>query len=819
MTKKKAVILVTSFTFLLLLSSIIVLSLSLYRNKHSTLISEVRIPDSKAIVLFLSSTENSFSFAMEQAGIRSLLIEENISLEEEYYKPDFYNRTQMDSYFLERIKALNSRQKFKGVIVSGGLACQFAKNHAEEMFPGVPVVFFDSGSNSLAEELSEEKNFYGFKENIYLYKTIQVARKCFPEAKKFTAIYDTSDLSLEQWSIFWQITENMNVEVTGINTSLYSRPKLSQLLSQQPKDTVIFYLGAYIDSLKIEYSVLEQISLITQSTNLPVFGYNSFGLGHGLIGGNMTDYKTLGKKSAALLTHLINGDEVQQKLFGAEESIFCVDYKMLSKYGINRKVLPSNTMIVNMQKKFNRKTGMYFGVMGILLSILIFAVLFSIILILEIRNRKDLESSHAKMEYMVEHDYLTKLPNRIKARDIYGKLVASQKKFAVILFDVDNFKSINDIYSHACGDEVLRTISTRILSLMVDGIFFASRFGGDEFLVFYTQGHLDGESEDLEKLRKVFSLPVKFEDKMVPVNSSFGIVNSTAENVSLDSMIAYADIALYEAKNNGKNKAVFYHEGMSEKIRTSEKIKTILEDAIENDGVQVLYQPQVDLETGEIHGYEALTRLKNAPVSPADFIPVAEDTGLIVKLDRIVTEKVVQQISTWREHGIDLHQVNINYSYGQINDTKYVDFLAGLLKQYDISPSLIGIEITESLFASNKEKTLRLLNQFKDLGVSLALDDFGTGYSSLSYLTYLPVNVVKIDKSLVDNYLSGTRDKFIKNIVRLVHSLEMKLTVEGVEQQWQNEKLKSYHCDYIQGYFYSKPISGKEIEEYTRKFA
>ena len=147
-----------------------------------------------------------------------------------------------------------------------------------------------------------------------------------------------------------------------------------------------------------------------------------------------------------------------------------------------------------------------------------------------------------------------------------------------------------------------------------------------------------------------------------------------------------------------------------------------------------------------------------------------------------------------------------------------VDFLEELLKRYNIPPELICIEITESLFISNKEAVSKLLNEFVKRGISLALDDFGTGYSSLSYLTFLPINVVKIDKSLVDNYLSNEKGDFIKNIVRLVHSLAMKLTVEGVEHQWQNEKLKTFHCDYIQGYYYSKPISGAEIEDFNRKF-
>lgn len=481
-------------------------------------------------------------------------------------------------------------------------------------------------------------------------------------------------------------------------------------------------------------------------------------------------------------------------------------------------VFIGDSNIVSYLQSIGRLRFAMYGLIHVIVSLLGLFIIFAVMAVYEFKKTRELETSHAKLEYLVEHDYLTKLPNRFKFRTMFEKISDSGKDFALILFDIDDFKNINDNNSHTCGDEVLRVISTRLLFLMVNGVFFASRFGGDEFLVLYTSGHLGEDSEDLAKIKKIFDTPVIFENKKINVQSSMGIVNSVPEEKSLDKMISNADIAMYEAKKTGKNKIVFFTNEMKSPFTRTNVIKKILEDAIKNDGINVVYQPQINVETGKIHGYEALMRLKDNILFPSEFIPVAEESGLIIKIDRILTEKVIQQMAQWRDHGIPLFKVSINYSYAQIEDETYVDFVDGLLKQYKIEPKYIGIEVTESLFAGgNKERAMKLFNSFVERGITLALDDFGTGYSSLSYLTYLPVCVVKIDKTLVDNYLDSEKDGFIKNIVRLVHSLKMKLTVEGVEQRWQQEKLKDFKCDYIQGYYYSKPITGNEIEAFVKE--
>ncbi|MCR5605959.1 MAG: EAL domain-containing protein, partial [Treponema sp.] len=441
------------------------------------------------------------------------------------------------------------------------------------------------------------------------------------------------------------------------------------------------------------------------------------------------------------------------------------------------------------------------------------AVLFIIIISYIQTNSFSKALSHSKNEiaFIADHDFLTRLPNRQLANKVLKSLIKSGKDFSLMLIDVDDFKSINDFFSHLCGDSVLRTIAARLNSLMKGGEFFASRFGGDEFILAYTCGHLDSSSKQLNSLRKLLNMPFEYNDKRLFVHTSIGIANSY-EGVDLDMLMANADVALYDAKSSGKNKISFFTEEMQESIFRNEKIARLLENACKYDGFTILYQPLINAKNNKVDGYEALIRLSVMNISPNMFLPIAEDRGMMVQIGRIVTEKVVKQIAQWKSEGIELHRVAINYSSGQLADVDYVRFLKKLLDDYGVSPNYIEIEITESLFMKNRQYANNLFKELSDIGVRLSLDDFGTGYSSLSCLTYLPVETVKIDKSIIDEYLKDEKQSvFVKNIVNLVHSLNMKLTVEGVEEKWQFEKLKEYQCDSVQGYYFSKPVKAVEM--------
>ena len=474
---------------------------------------------------------------------------------------------------------------------------------------------------------------------------------------------------------------------------------------------------------------------------------------------------------------------------------------------------------------------------GITIPIAIILISLIVLMVGLILNSWELYKISDKLAYNSEHDQLTGLPNMTLFEKKLSESIKSDKNFSVLLIDLENFKSINDFNSHEIGDFVLKKVADRLSNIqtMWDSEAFAARHSSDKFIMLITNKQEESETTMVYYIRQALSSPIQIpisdsgksqtlNQKSINLRTSIGIVNSdmVEDRSSVDEYLSAIDIALNEAKSIGKNKYVFFNIEMKRKIVQKAQTAKIIETACKRDEFSVVYQPQINASDGQLHGYEALIRMKNGKLGPAQFIPIAEEDGHIAKIGRIITEKVIRQIAEWRSHGVPLRRVSINYSFGQLEDKEYVSYLVNLMQSYSIPPDLIGIEITESLFMGNKARALEVFEEFRQSNIKVALDDFGTGYSSLSYLIQLPLETVKIDKSMVDTYLhedeagKGGTD-FIQNIVNLVHSLGMKITVEGVEYQWQFDKLKALGCDYIQGYFFSKPLSGKEIESFVPK--
>jgi EAL domain-containing protein (putative c-di-GMP-specific phosphodiesterase class I) len=242
-----------------------------------------------------------------------------------------------------------------------------------------------------------------------------------------------------------------------------------------------------------------------------------------------------------------------------------------------------------------------------------------------------------------------------------------------------------------------------------------------------------------------------------------------------------------------------------------QSVKSIIKKAIENDGFKVVYQPQIAIPSGEVIGYEALLRLENSSISPSDFIGIAEEDGSIIQIGRIVTEAVFKQMYDWKRSGLKLKPVSINFSTVQIQDYEYKNFLFEQLKKYEIDPKLIVIEITESIFLENKETTIAFLNELRSSGIKIAVDDFGTGYSSLSYLTFLPIDTIKLDRTLNIKFLELENISVMDSLISLAHSLNLKVVAEGIEEKEQVKRLIVGKCDVIQGYFFSGPLDAEDV--------
>ena len=769
-------------------------------------------------ILFISSYTDSFESTKEQIkGMNEVFSNRNISLNEDFMDTKSYNSREhiLNFYELLRFKVAN-HTKYDGVLIGDDAALLFIEEFGEELFPQTPIIFFGIDDPELAKRMAKNPYITGSIEITYLSDTLKEALRLFPKTKKIVAVFDDTPTGAgNQKQLNDIIGDFSEYTFEYINSSKLSRIQLQKAIEAVDGDSIFLFLGFFDDADGNVYTLSSCAEMIGKYAHVPIFTKQIMSVGNGPFAGKIIDYEEMGRRAARNMCKVLDGDVKISEIpvYRPLKANFYFDYPQLKQFGIHQWQLPKDSILVN---KGHNYWSEFKKIVVPSASIFFFL---GVLLIFVLSNYREaqftantLERSQRELEFSAGHDYLTGLPNRMLAKKEIDRLINAHQPFALMMLDVDDFKSINDFFGHLCGDEVLREIGRRLNALQTDGDFFACRSGGDEFVLLYRESTIEEGDTKIYYIREVLSSPFVHDGKRIFIRLCIGLMNYDGNGKpSANELVANADSALYKAKANGKNKFVTFNEDMSNELFREKQISLQLEDACKNDGFSVLYQPQIEATNGEIQGYEALVRLSSLNLPPQVFIPIAEKKGLMVQIGRIVTRKVIEQMAEWKKEGRKLNRIAINYSSGQIADTGYVDYLKNLLDENGISSSLITIEVTESLFMSNLNYAQELFKSLSDIGVSLTLDDFGTGYSSLSYLTYLPVDTVKIDKSWIDSYLQEGKDSFIKNIVRLVHSLNMKLTVEGVEEKWQYDKLKEFECDSVQGYYFSKPIIASEV--------
>lgn len=389
--------------------------------------------------------------------------------------------------------------------------------------------------------------------------------------------------------------------------------------------------------------------------------------------------------------------------------------------------------------------------------------------------------------------------------------------YSAILIDLDEFNKINDVCGYDFGNKVLKEIG-KILSATSNSESIVIYSGSDRFLIITFKeknSHSYGE-KILNALRKTLTI----EDTDINLTASIGIYRNV-RGEDIFTTIQNADIALNYAKKQGKNCFIIFNSLMKSEILRISKIEKNLNKAIKNDLLEVYYQPKINLKDEKLIGVEALLRWTDEElgiISPIEFIPIAEKTGIIIELGRYVLKKVCLQIKTWKVRRGNYISVAVNLSAKQFSDTFLPEYLTNILSEYGLQESLLELEVTESAIIENIKSANKMLNEFIKKGIKIAIDDFGAGYSSYNYLINLSLNILKIDKSFIDFInIDLRKNLIIKNIIDLAHILDMKVVAEGVEQEHQVKTLKKYGCDIIQGYYYSKPLCVEAFEEYVIK--
>ncbi|WP_391121849.1 putative bifunctional diguanylate cyclase/phosphodiesterase [Psychrobacillus sp. L3] len=437
----------------------------------------------------------------------------------------------------------------------------------------------------------------------------------------------------------------------------------------------------------------------------------------------------------------------------------------------------------------------------------------------DISHRKVVEK---EIEELTFTDHLTNIANRYSFNEYLNVLINSSKqnecKHAVLFIDLDRFKQINESVGNDSGDLILTEVVNRINGIIRSKDIFA-RYGGDEFLLTLNNIHHQKEAASYaKKISKLLNTPFNINGDEIYITSSIGISIYQQDGISAEKLIHKADKAMYFAKQNGRNQYAFYFEELKSDSKRLLLLESELRKAIQKKEFTIYYQPKVSIEKQEIIGVEALVRWQNEKlgfVSPGEFIPYAEDTGLIIPLSEVIIEKVCLDIIDWRNKGILNLLVSINIASLHFQQDDFIERINSILMQYNCSPNQLELELTERTIMNDTEGIVEKLIKLKNMGFKISIDDFGTGYSSLSYLNRFPLNYLKIDGSFVKQ-ITTLKDMqaIVDCIIMLAHRLHIKVVAEGVETKEQVKLLKEMDCDIIQGYYYSRPIPSKELLDF-----
>jgi diguanylate cyclase len=436
-----------------------------------------------------------------------------------------------------------------------------------------------------------------------------------------------------------------------------------------------------------------------------------------------------------------------------------------------------------------------------------------------VARTEKLEAANRQLRHLATHDALTDLPNRVLLDDRLEQAIAhadrDSQTFAVMMLDLDRFKMINDSLGHHAGDAVLKEVACR-LHEVVRSIDTVARFGGDEFVLMVGPSTPPADPAQIAKrANEALSRPIRVDGVDLHVSSSIGIASYPGDGRSAERLLAHADAAMYCAKHRGRNNYQCFAPGMDAMTLERANLESELHQALRLGQLELHYQPKVDTATGDVRSAEALIRWRHPQrglIPPAQFIPLAEECGLIHDIGAWVVREACRQCSEWRLAGVPPLRVAVNVAASQFRRGDLLDLIRSALQDAQLEPQFLEIELTESVVMTDPEGTAAILEQLSRMGVLVSVDDFGTGYSSMNYLRRFPIDKLKIDRGFLKDLISSNDDAaIVRAIVSLAHSLRLKVVAEGVETPEQLRFLRTLGCDQYQGYHFSPPLPASEF--------
>ena len=712
------------------------------------------------------------------------------------------------------------------IVATDDKALELAIDYRQEQLKNIPIVFTGVSQDSFKLLSNDQENITGVIENIDLEPTIQIAKLIKPDFNKIYTIHDFTESGIAMNKEVSSTVKSIDASLNCIALPPMAVDDIIASVKELPSDSIVLITTFYRDAQGLIVENSEFASLISKYSNVPVFSLYDFYLGYGVIGGAVLQGSKQGELAAKLANDYFDDKNLKSLTPVVDpKTEVIVDYNEITKYKVDINKLPKDTVILNKPLSFKESNPeAYYLVMTVIFLLIILVLSLIYYTRRLIRTKRQLESqneelhdlyeqiynSEEELKNLVYFDSLTKLPNRIALTNDIQEHVKQQESItaALMIIDIDNFKYINDTLGHHFGDEFLIEIAKIFLNLSSQSIR-VYRIGGDEFAFLVTASMPQIEMA-AQEIMNCFHKPIYMDKIKIHTTLSMGIAVYPFAGKTVQQLLKNADIAMYEAKQRGKERYVFFDDVMNYRIIEKTKIEHNLQFALDNKEFMLYFQPQYKTSNDKISGFEALIRWKSRElgmVPPNDFIKIAEESQKIVAIGKWVFVNSCDFASKLIKRGYKDIKVSVNISIVQLIQDDFTDFILATIESKNLDFKLIELEITETVLIRSVQEAYTKLETLRSKGVSISLDDFGTGYSSLSYLQNLPITTLKMDRAFVEDITKNTiTENLASFIISMAHKLNLEVIAEGVETKLQLDILKKYNCDKVQGYYYSKPV-------------
>lgn len=746
------------------------------------------------------------------------------------------------------------------VLCTDDAAFRFALLHRSEIFNNAPVVFSGVNSAGLDEIAQGYSNYTGIIERMDPEETYQLAKLINPELSKVYLIYDNSESGLSTGGLFVDAAQKLDSPLETVTCNDKSTEEILSLVTRCENDSMVLVLNYFSDIDGSSLNHAEFCRNLAAASSVPVYLAYDYSSGTGVLGGHVLSGYNQGHMAGDLALRILNGEEASDiEIISPYSDEYIFDYNVLVKYDIPMSILPKGSQIINKPFNFFETYRQLVITVAVIFALLVAFVIILLIYIRRIRvlqrvladrhkellelyddqtaseeelraQYDEITQAHEKLEdyslqlyYQAYHDILTGLYNRSYLIDVFEKeLQRGNVTGSLFFIDLDNFKYVNDALGHSIGDDLLREISARLLTLS-GANNTVTRLGGDEFVMFVHSLHSEVDIRSFaEKIIQLFISPFEVSGNILNVTVSIGIAIYPENGSTLDEILQNADMAMFRVKSKGRNGYYFYQRELKQELLERLGIEKRFEKALQNQEFLLYYQPLIQIPgIGKcVIGLEALVRWKDPElgiIPPYKFIPIAEETGFITKLGTWILHTACAQIVRLNQMMNKEFEISVNISVIQLMQVDFLDIVIQTLKETGLQPHLLNLEITESIIMESIDLFQEKLKALRSIGVHISLDDFGTGYSSLAYLRDIPITTLKIDKSFISDIIKSNLDNnMVDTIINLGHKLNLTVVAEGVETEEQLLYLIQNNCDVVQGYYYAKPLPVEELEKYLQ---